>query len=244
MRRFSETRSSHQPLLHPRQLPRASSQLVSILPPASSPWTNSEPSVKKPRKTTKMMRSSYPRLISIELKMPRQLKPRINFFKKRSWQTSKKLLLLLSLKPRRRRWSRWIRLGRKKCNQQISRSIRCLKMRHYSLRHKRCLIMSLMMSSKWIRWSSTPRLSLSEINNWKRTRDLSPNGLKNRRSLTSWWKLRDSRSFKRRKKEKSERLLLEKLEPRSSLIRSKRELSKEWKNRSSETKKRSSSRPT
>ena len=117
-------------------------------------------------------------------------------------------------------------------------------MRHYSQKPRSSLIMRWMTSNKWTRWSSTRRLSQSETSNLMRISVLNPNGLKNRRNSTSWWKLKDLRSFKKRRREKSEKCMLESKELRSSLTRSRREPSREWRSKKFVIRKRSNSKPT
>lgn len=216
MRHFSETRSRHQPLPHLRLHLEASSQLVSIQPLVTLPWMNSDLSGRKLRKTTKMMRSSYLKLILIELKMPPISKQRINFSRKKDWLTNKRLQPLQNQKPRRKRWLKWTRLELKKCNQLSNRSIQCPKMRPSFLKLKKCLTMSSMMSNKWIRWYFIQKLSQSEINSLKKIRDLNLNGLKNKRSLILWWKLKDSKFFKKKRKERFAKLKLENKVPKLS----------------------------
>ena len=55
-------------------------------------------------------------------------------------------------------------------------------------RHKCSWMKSRMMLSKWMRWSSTQKLSPLETSSLKRTRDLKQNGLKSRKNSIWWWK--------------------------------------------------------
>jgi hypothetical protein len=184
------------------------------------------------------------RTILIELRMPRLLKQRISFYKKRNLQTNKRQLQWLSRWLRKRKWSKWINKELQKWNHQIIRSMRVRRMRHYSQRLKNNLIMRWMTSNRWTRWFSTPKLSQSEISNYKRINVLSLNGLKNRRNSILWWKLKDLRSFKKKKKEKLEKCMLESRVLRSSLIRFKKELLREWRNKKFVIRKRSNSKLT
>lgn len=208
------------------------------------PLTSSEPSEERPKRTIKMTPLFSLRTILIELRMPLLLRQGISLYKKRNLLTNKRPLQWLNPWPRRRRWLKWINKELQKWNQPITRGTRARKMRHFSQRPRNNSITRWMMSNKWTRWSYTLRLSQSEISNFKRTSVLSLNGLRNRRNLILWWKLKDLRSFRKKKKEKLENRMLESKVLRSSLIRSKREPFREWRSKKSVIRKRSSSKLT
>jgi len=210
----------------------------------SFPLMSLEPSEERLKRTIKMTPLFLARTILIELRMPLLLRQRINLYKKRDLLTNKKPQLWPSQWLRRRRWSKWINKELKKLSHQTIRSTRARRMRHYSQRPRNNSITRWMTSNKWTKWFSTPRLSLLEINNLWRTNVLSLNGLKSRRNLILWWKLKDLRSFKKKKKEKLEKCTLESRVLKSSLIRFKRELFREWRNKKSVIRKRSSSKLT
>jgi hypothetical protein len=78
-----------------------------------------------------------------------------------------------------------------------------------------------------------------ETNNLKKTKDWSKSGLMNKRNLIWWWRLRDWKFFKKRRREKIENIKLESKALKLLLIRFKREPFKEWKNKKLEIKRES-----
>lgn len=76
-----------------------------------------------------------------------------------------------------------------------------IKMLVYLVRLKLSLTRKLTMLSIWIRWFCIQKLLLSVINNFKKTSCLNLNGLKNKRNLICWWKLRDLKDLKLPKSE-------------------------------------------
>jgi hypothetical protein len=122
-----------------------------------------------------------------------------------------------------------------------SNKLKKTKLRLYCPKPRKSLTMIWMMLKQWTRWFYTLKLLLSETNSFKKTKSLSPNGLRSKRSLILWWKLKDWRYSKKKKSEKPERLLPESKVLKSLSIKFKRELLKEWRNKKLEIKKDSSS---
>jgi len=115
--------------------------------------------------------------------------------------------------------------------------MRKIKLTLSSRRLKRKWMKKWMMWSTWTKWSSTLKSLPSEISNWLKTNSLNLSGLKSKRNLILWWRLRGLRLSKRKKSVKSESMQQERLELKSLLIKFKREQSREWRNKKLETKK-------
>ena len=169
-------------MLEPQR--QANFQLESRHQLVSLPWMNSEPSGRRLRRIAKTMLLWSRRQTWTESKMPPLSRPRTRLFKKRDSLTSRKQLPWLSRRPRKKKWSRWIRLEPRKSILLNSRSTNLLKMKLCYLKLRRLLIMTSMMSSKWTRWFFIQKLLLSVISSSRKIKDLNKNGLKSRKSLT------------------------------------------------------------
>ena len=104
---------------------------------------------------------------------------------------------------------------------------------------KKNLMKKWMMWNKWTKWFCIQKLWQLETNNLKKTKDWSKSGLMNKRNLIWWWRLRDWKFFKKRRREKIENIKLESKALKLLLIRFKREPFKEWKNKKLEIKRES-----
>jgi len=134
------------------------------------------------------------------------------------------------------RWLRWINKEPQRSSQKNGKSKRRSKLRLCSQKPRNNLMKILTTSSIWTKWSCTQRLLPLETSKLMKTNNSSKNGLKNKRNSTSWWKSRDLRSWKLKKNVRPKSKKCASKVNKLSLIKSKKELSKEWKSKKFETK--------
>ena len=127
----------------------------------------------------------------------------------------------------------------RKCSHLTIKKFKIQRIKPFFQKLKKNLMKKWMMWNKWTKWFCIQKLWQLETNNFKRTKDWSKSGLMNKRNLIWWWRLRDWKFFKKRRREKIENIKLESKALKLLLIRFKRELFKEWKNKKLEIKRES-----
>lgn len=169
--------------------------------------------------------------------MLHQSNQRTKYSKRKNYWKNKRKQLLPRQKLERKEWYWWIKLEHKKLSQLNGKLVRKTRLIAFSLRHRRRWTRKWMMLNTWTKWSSTQKLLPLETSNAKSQRDSSKSGLMNKRSLILWWKSRDSRSSRKKRKEMLESMMPEREVLRLLLIKSKKEPFKEWKNKKLEIRK-------
>jgi hypothetical protein len=128
------------------------------------------------------MRSSFLQKTWRELEKPLRLKQKNNFNRRKNWWKNKKMLQLPKLKQEKPKCLKWTPREHQRLHQPSFKLLKRIRQSLFFQKPKRRWMRTWMTLSIWIKWFCIPKLSLSETNSSKRTKSLSRNGLRNRKS--------------------------------------------------------------